>query len=275
VVPSAVYGLLSDSAYRGYSRDLVVTSRAQDVFTLLVLPVLVVAALRAARGSLAAHIVWLGLLFYLGYSYGIYLIGWQQNRVFLLYVGIVSVSAAALLDGLAGVDVRSVRSAVTGLRTRAVGWFLVVIGSTFVGLWLSDVAPSAFGGRPPEQLGLGGAPYAVYVLDLTVALPVVILVGVALVRGHPMSAVLGGVVLVKVITLFSALWLAVLARLGAGLSVPLTADLVPSAVLPVVCLVVLMRAGRRLGRPDPGWLRPQLWPDGSPEGGDDGRSEQQ
>src|SRR3954452_25500593 len=143
-------------------------------------------------------------------------------------------------------------------RSRAVVWFLVAAGSTFVGLWLSDVAPSAFGGRPPEQLGLGGAPYAVYVLDLTVALPVVILVGIALLRAHPMSVVLGGIVLVKVVTLFSALWLAVGARVGAGMSAPLSADLVPSALLPVVCVVVLVLACRRLGRPSPRWLRPHL-----------------
>jgi hypothetical protein len=259
VLPAALYGLLADSAYRGYSRDLVVSSRAQDVFTLVVLPVLMLAAVRAARGSLTAHVVWLGLLFYLAYSYGIYLIGWQQNRAFLLYVGIVTVSAGSLLDGLARIDVGGIGSAVNGLRTRGLGWFLVVIGTAFVGLWLSDVAPSAFGGRPPTQLGVGGAPYAVYVLDLAVALPVVILVGIALLRSHPMSAVLGGVVLVKVVTLFSALWLAVLAKLAAGMSVPLTPDMVPSAVLPVVCLLVLAHARKRLGRPRPGWLRPHLW----------------
>jgi hypothetical protein len=274
VVPAALYGLLSQSAYRGYSRDLVVSSRAQDVFTLLVLPVLVLATVRAARGSLAAHVVWLGLVFYLAYSYAIYLIGWQQNRVFLLYVVIVTVSAGCLLDGLARIDVGRIGSAVVGLRTRGLGWFLVVIGTAFVGLWLSDVAPSAFGGRAPEQLGLGGAPYAVYVLDLTVALPVVILVGIALLRAHPMSVVLGGVVLVKVVTLFSALWLAVLARVGAGMTVPFTPDLVPSALLPAVCVAVLLRAGRRLGPPSAGWLRPHLWPTGNPQGGDDGTTDQ-
>jgi hypothetical protein len=44
------------------------------------------------------------------YSYPIYLIGWQQDRAFLLYAGVVTVCVAPHLDGTARIDVR-VRSA--------------------------------------------------------------------------------------------------------------------------------------------------------------------
>lgn len=266
LAPAVLYGLSSPTAYRGYAREVVVSSRAQDVFTLLVMPVLVWTSVRARRGALAAHVAWLGLLSYLGYSYAIYLIGWQQNRAFLLYVAVVTLSVAALLDGIARIDVHAVQPAVAPLRTRGLGWFLTVMGVAFAGLWLSDVGPSAWGGRPPQSLGVGGSPYAVYVLDLSVALPAVVAVGVLLIRRHPMAAILGGVVLVKVSTLFTALWLGVAARRLDGLPVPFTPDMVPSALLLGVCLVVLVRGYRRL-RPVPdGWLRPRLWPDVSPPG---------
>jgi hypothetical protein len=238
----------------------VLTSQAQDVLTLCVLPVLVLCAHGSRRGSLRAHVVWLGLLFYLLYSYGLYLVGWPQNRAFLLYVVVVTLCAAALVDGVARIDVVAVQPAVAGVRGRALGWFLVVIGVLFAGLWLSDVGPSAWGGRAPAHLGVGGAPYAVYVMDLTLALPVVVGVGVMLVRRHPVSVVLGGVVLVKVVTLFTALWLGVLVSLVAGEAVPFTPDMVPSAVLLVVLLAALVRDLRRLGQPAPGWLRVALWP---------------
>jgi len=260
LLPAVAYGLFSSTAYRGYGQDLVLVSRAQDALTVLVLPLLVWVGVRSRRGSLAAHVLWLGLLFYLAYSYAIYLIGWQENRFFLVYVVVVLVAAAALLDGLIRVDSAAVQPAVENFRTRGLGWFLVIIGIAFIGLWLSDVGPSALGGRPPTHLGPGGTPYAVYVLDLTVALPVVIVTGVMLIRRHPMSVVLGGVVLVKITTLFAALWLGVLAQVVAGEHVAFTPDMVPSAVLPLVTVIVLARAARRLGRPTSGWLHAQLWP---------------
>ena len=260
LLPALVYGLMSTSAYRGYPHDVVVTSRAQDVLTACLLPLLVWTSVRARRGSLPAHVAWLGLLFYLAYSYSLYLIGWEQNRVFLVYAVVVTLSVASLLDGVGRIDVQAVQPAVRGLRTRALGWFLVVVGTLFVGLWLSDVAPSVHGGRAPEHLGPGGTPYAVYVLDLTVALPVVIAVGVLMIRCHPMAAVLGGVVLVKVLTLFTALWLGVLAGLVSGEHVGFTVDMVPSALLLLVTLTALVRWHRRAGRPGSGWLRVRLWP---------------
>jgi hypothetical protein len=259
LLPSVLYGLLSDSAYRGYPFAMVVSSRAQDVLTAVILPILVWTSVKSRRGSVPGHVVWLGLLFYVAYSYGIYLIGWPQNRAFLLYVVAVTVAGAALLDGLARIDAGRVAPAVRGLRTRGVGWFLVVIGVAFTGLWLSDVGPSAFGGRAPEHLGVGGTAYAVYVLDLVVALPAVVATGLLMVRRHPIAPVLAGVLLVKITTLFTALWLGVLAQLLAGEEVPFTADMVPSALLLIVTATVLARWWHRLEQPIGGWLHPTLW----------------
>jgi hypothetical protein len=259
LVPAVGYGLFSPDAYLGNGHALVLASRAQDVLTALVLPVLVWAGMRSRGGSLSGHVLWLGLLFYLAYSYAIYLIGWQHNRGFLVYAVVVLLSAAALVDGLVRVDPVAVRPLLAALHTRGLGWFLVVVGVAFTALWLGDVAPSAFGGRPPGHLGPGGTPYAVYVLDLVVALPTVMATGVMLVRRHPVAPVLGGVVLVKVTTLFTALWLGVVAQLLDGREVPFTADMVPSAVLPVVTVTVLLRWSRRVPRRRGGWVREQLW----------------
>jgi hypothetical protein len=259
LLPAVAYGLVSTHAYRGNGPDVVLGSRAQDVLTALVLPLLVWSAARSRRGSLPAYVLWLGLLFYLAYSYAIYLIGWEQNRCFLLYVAVVVLAAAALLDGLARVDPGAVRPVLAALRTRGLGWFLVVVGIAFTALWLGDVAPSAFGGRPPAHLGPGGTPYAVYVLDLVVALPVVTVTGVMLVRRHPVAPVLGGVVLVKVTTLFTGLWLGVAAQLLDGREVPFTPDMVPSAVLPLVTLSVLLRWSSRVPHDGGPWARERLW----------------
>ena len=157
------------------------------------------------------------------------------------------------------VDPAAVRPVVAALRTRGLGWFLLVVGVAFTVLWLSDVGPSALGGRPPAHLGPGGTPYAVYVLDLVVALPAVVATGVMLLRRHPVAPIVAGVVLVKVTTLFTALWLGVAAHVLDGRAVAFTPDMVPSALLPVVTVTVLARWSRRLPPVEDRWLRDQVW----------------
>jgi hypothetical protein len=260
VIPAVAYGLFTDEAYRGYSNDVVLTSRAQDLLSALVLPALVWASVRSRRGSLRAHILWLGLLFYLLYSYALYIIGWEQNRCFLLYDIIVTLSGAALIDGLLRVDVHAVQPLLRSHHLKRMGAFLVTIGVAFTGLWLTDVLPMVFGGRQPQHLGPGGTPYAVYVLDLVLALPTVVVTGILLIRDHPASGVLGGVVLVKITTLFSALWLGVLVQSVAGSGTSFTLDMIPGSALLVFSIAVVRRGAQLLGDPPTPWIRPTLWP---------------
>jgi hypothetical protein len=98
LLPAALYGLLAADPYRGASAQLALGSRAQDVLTLALLPLLVWAGYRSRAASLRAHLLWLGLLFYFAYSYAIYLIGRQQNAAFLLYPTTVTLSGAATME---------------------------------------------------------------------------------------------------------------------------------------------------------------------------------
>lgn len=260
LVPACLYGLLAADAYTGASMQLAVGSRAQDVLTLALLPLLLAAAHRSSSGSLRAHLLLLGLLAYLAYSYAIYLVGWPQNRAFLLYCAVVTIATAALLDGLVRIDAAHIAPAFTDLRrTRAVGWFLVAVGATFTAMWVADLLPLLAGTGAPRNTGPGGIAFAPYVLDLVVALPAVVATGVALLRRHPVAPALTAVVLVKVITLFAVLWVGAAALPLAGQAFVLTPDLLAGAVLLVVSAVVLGRASRRIGNPEPGWLRPALW----------------
>jgi hypothetical protein len=272
VTPAIAYGLFADEAYRGYGNDVVLTSRAQDLLTALVLPALVWAGARSRRGSLRAHILWLGLLFYLLYSYALYLIGWEQNRCFLLYVAIVTLSGAALVDGLLRVEVHAVQPLLRSHHLKAMGIFLVTIGVAFTGLWLTDVLPMVFGGRQPQHLGPGGTPYAVYVLDLALALPTVVATGILLIRDHPASGVLGGMVLVKISTLFTALWLGVLVQSIAGSGTSFTPDMIPGGALLIFSIAVVRRGAQLLRNPPMPWIRSALWPESrhDPAGGSSG-----
>ncbi len=174
ITVSSAYGLLAAGAYRDLPDATFVAAKAQDVCSLVVATLLLVLARNATA---EAHLVRLGLLAYVAYSYAIYLIGLPMNRIFLVYVVIVSISGAGLLDGL--VRLRPSGWPRTSHRRleRGTGWMLVVVAGLFTALWLSALLPTAFSGHPPAAEGPGGVAYPVYVLDLVVVLPCIAAVG--------------------------------------------------------------------------------------------------
>lgn len=258
VAASTAYALLAAAPYRGVGEATAVAARAQDVCSLAVAALLLTLA---GRASARSHLLRLGLYAYLAYSYAIYLVGVPVNRVFLVYVVLVSLSGALLLDGLVRLRPEGWAQARTRGLERGTGWLLVLVAAGFAGLWLSVLAPYAFGGATPEPQGPGGVAYPVYVLDLVVALPCVAAVGLLLLRGRQIGVPLAVVVLVKILTLFLALWAGVVVGWTQGVELHLGADAGPSLMMLLACGWLLRRW---LVQPQPAdgeFLRAQVWPD--------------
>jgi hypothetical protein len=230
IAAASAYGLLADEPYRSLPEATVFAARGQDVVSLAVAVALVVLSL-PARLTPTRFLTWLGLLAYVVYSYAIYLTGVPMNRVFLVYVLIESLAGAALLAGLWHlVAMRWPTTASRRLR-RGTGWMLVVVAVLFAGLWLSTLLPFAFGGSPPDPEGVGGTPYPVFVLDLVVVLPAIAAIGVLLLRSHRLGPPLAVVALIKILTLFVALWAGPAYALATDGPVHLGPDAGPSLLL--------------------------------------------
>lgn len=229
VVVASVYGLVAESPYRSLPEATVVGARAQDACSIVVAVVLLV--LVARRASTTTLLVRLGLLGYLTYSYLIYVTGVPMNRMFLVYVVIVGLAGSGLVPGLVRVVARPPASSASSALTTGTGWMLVVTGILFSGLWLSALLPFALGGARPEPEGVGGTPYPVFWLDLAIVLPLVVLVGVLLLRRHRAAPALAVVALIKVVTLFTALWAGPLLSLATDAEVHLGPDAGPSLLL--------------------------------------------
>lgn len=247
IVVSSAYGLLATHSYRGLPADTVLAARAQDVVSLAVAALMMV-LIRPPRLGAAAHLTWLGMLAYVVYSYTIYLVGVPMNRVFLVYVVLTGLAGAAFLTGLLTVSRTAWRDTAARRLRRGTGWLLVAVAALFSLLWLSTLLPFALGGDTPTPEGVGGAPYPVFVLDLVVVLPCLAAVGVLLLRGHQHGAPLALVALVKIVTLFTALWAGVLATLLVDGTVDLHADAGPSLLLLAVSIWLAIRWAR-LARP--------------------------
>lgn len=229
VLAASLYGLMAESPYRSLPEATVVGARAQDACSIAVDGLLVVLLVR--RSSTTTLLVRLGLLGYLTYSYLIYVTGVPMNRMFLVYVVIVGLAGSGLASGLARVVAHPPASSASRALTTGTGWMLVVTGVLFSGLWLSALLPFALGGARPEPEGVGGTPYPVFWLDLAIVLPLVVLVGALLLRRHRAGPALAVVALIKVVTLFTALWAGPLLSLATGAEVHLGPDAGPSLLL--------------------------------------------
>ena len=230
VVASSLYGLLADAPYRSLPATTVLAARAQDACSIAVALVLVVIVARAPLGT-AAELLRLGLLGYLLYSYLIYVSGVPMNRMFLVYVAIVVLAASGLAVGIVEVIERPPTSQASRRLETGTGWFLIVTAVVFAGLWLSMLLPVAIKGGSPATEGVGGTPYPVFWLDLAITLPAIAAVGTTLVMRRQAGPPLAVVALVKIVTLFTALWAGPVVAVATGSEVHLGPDAGPSLVL--------------------------------------------
>jgi len=211
-------GLLLDNLYQD---NFLVTSGwlGNDLVTLSVAtPMLTAAVLLGRRGSWRAYLVWLGMLDYTLYNFGFYLFGSALNGFFLIYTALFTLSAFALLFGLAACDVqalaRHVREAAP-MRWIA-GWMAVV--ALFLGaFWVAQSLSYVFTGEVPAIMNAVEWPTNVTAaLDLSLVVSINALGAVWLWRGNPWGIVLAGMANVKGAVYMLALAATTVAAFEAG-----------------------------------------------------------
>ena len=162
---------------------------AHDVCNLVVGPLIVLGSLwLARRGSLSGLLLWPGALFYVLYTYALYLVGAPFSGLFLVYVALVALSAFTTIGLLASIDGERVRQRLAGhVPARAVGGILVGLALLTIGQDGSGAVATALAG------GTAGEPLArhVWTVDLAVEVPAVLVGGVLLWRREALGYVAG------------------------------------------------------------------------------------
>lgn len=240
-IVASLAGLLFPSVYEAETRNWAAQGRGQDAVNLLVYPLLLGLAWLAWRGSLRAYLAWLGVIAYSAYSYLLYA-GWVHfGGLFPLYVLTFGLSTYVLIGGLAALDPARVRAAFPAPGVpRGVGTVLVALGGLFALLWLSEIVPALLTGSVPEALVVAGlSSNPVWVLDLGIVLPGMILAGWSLRRGRPLGHLLAAPLLAFGVVMSVAI---------VGIFVALSAVGEPVAVVPalMISLVVLAESAALL-----------------------------
>lgn len=197
-IGSVVSLVFEDAIYGRETANWAAQSVGQDIANLIAFPVLLAAAFFAARGSLRAYVVWIGLLVYSAYTYAIYTFALHFGPLFLVWVAVFGLSFYALIGALVTIDAANVKRVLAGSPgERFASRLLMGIGSVFAVLWLSEIVPATLTGDTPEALkDVGLLTNPVHVLDLALLLPALMIAGRLLAKRRPMGYVLAPALLI-------------------------------------------------------------------------------
>ncbi|HET9222802.1 MAG TPA: hypothetical protein VFO07_09880 [Roseiflexaceae bacterium] len=175
----SIAGLVLGSAeLYGVEPKLVQVSEGGDAANLVVgLPILLGSLWLARRGHLSGLLLWPGALFYVLYTYALYLVGAPFSALFLAYVGLVTLSAYTTIGILASIDGEAVRQQLSSAPTRIIGGALVGLAvlayAALTSLVIATLASPSSGDpllRPQ------------WIVDYTLGTPVLLIGGVLLWR---------------------------------------------------------------------------------------------
>jgi hypothetical protein len=168
---------------------------ALDTYNLVVgLPILLTVLWLAYRGSLIGLLLWPGALFYMVYTYTFYLVGAPFSALFLPSIALVAVSASTMIGIVASIDGERVRQRLgSAVPART-------IGAILIGLAILTLAQDASGalltaladGAPLDPLGRH-----VWVADLALEVPAMLIGGVLLWRHKALGYVAGAGLLLQ------------------------------------------------------------------------------
>lgn len=163
----------------------------------VIAPILVITAILALRGSIAARLVWMGTLAYLVYDFLNYALAIHFNSMFLAYCGVLGLSFYTLAGSLLALPTAEIARRFgprTPVKTTAI--LLLLMSVVTILHWLRDIIPALLVGRVPQAIRDSGlSTEGVAALDLAFGTPAFIIAAILLLRRRPLGFVLGPVVL--------------------------------------------------------------------------------
>lgn len=241
---ASLLGLIASWPYQEETDNWVLQARGQDIGNLLAVVVLTVSAVRMRAGSSRAAQWWMGTLFYLLYAYIVYAFAVHFSRLFLVYVAILGFVFFTLVIALSARERASGNP--SGRARLFAAWVLIGTGALFALLWLSELIPATVTGQVPPSLTAAGLIVSpIHVIDLSVVLPGMIVIGVLTLRGNKAGLMLSIPALVFSVLMGSSIVAAMMLAVAAGELGGLI-QMVMVAIVVVASLVAAIAYGRRM-----------------------------
>lgn len=230
--------------YEHMSADVAIQGIAQDYITLFIaVPLLLIALFWSGKNSLRSKLFLAGVLNYFFLTYLFYMNMAMYNKLFLIYILLVSTSFFAFVLTLLSIDVKTISQHFNPRTpTKAIGFFLVILASMIALLWLSIIVPPLIDGTIIPESVEHYTTLTVQGFDLSIFLPIAFVSGLLLIKKQPFGFLMASVTLILLSLLMSALVAKIIAMAMSKVNVVPAVYIIPCfLVLSILCGTVLLK----------------------------------
>ena len=192
----------------------------QDIVTLIIgIPLLITAIVLTRKGSLRGRLLLTGALGYFLYTYAGMSFLTAFNSLFLVYVALFSLSLFAFILALSGLDPADVVGHVSDrFPRRTIATYFIIVAAFLALAWLGLVGPPSLKGTPPAGLE-SAITMVIQTMDLGVIVPTSAMTAFLLLKKRPWGYTLSLVILMKILTMGTALISMIIVQMSAGVAV--------------------------------------------------------
>ena len=148
----SLYSILNIQIYKPFTPDSLLPGvLSQDVVSIVVSILLLVVLVKLRNSSEKIYLVWIALIGYLFYAYGIYAFDRVYTMFFLCYIAIFSLSLFSLIVFFSSVDLDYfIEIRTEHIPRRSIAVFLFLLGILFTFSWLKIIIPSMIDKIQPD-----------------------------------------------------------------------------------------------------------------------------
>jgi hypothetical protein len=172
---------------------------SQDLIAILAVMVMLFLILKIKETDVIKQMIVLGIIGYLFYCYGIYVMERIFNILYFLYMAIFSLSFYSLIYAMMNIRKEYYLKVKVPKTIRNLAMvFLFLLPLIFYPLWISKIVTLI---QTAQKIELG---YAIFILDICLILPLCIITGIMIIKKEGWALLLTPVLFVKTITLCSS-----------------------------------------------------------------------
>ena len=193
-------GIVSPDIYKSVASDKEMPFIfAQDLISFTAAILLLAITFIGKKGNAKLNITGTGIIGFLFYAYGPYVMGTLYNYFYFLYISVFGLTIFYFINAFTFIEYEREFSIPDSLRI-IIAVYCAVIAVFFAPQWIAAILNNIHTNSRPEISGFAFS-YYVYILDLCFVLPVCALASVFLFQKKTLGVLLGGMMSIKGFTL--------------------------------------------------------------------------
>lgn len=192
-----------------------------------------------------AYFIFSGTVFYILYSFIVYIFGLHFNNLFLLYCLILGLSFYILILVITEFYAMNVQEWFNNnVPVRTIGVYFIIIASMFYLVWLMDIIPAIISNTVPKAVSkFEILVNPVHVLDIAFALPGLIIAGVLLMRKKTLGFIFSPILIYIILLPIALIAMVIISQInGVGKTLLVEGICVVFALVSIIILISFLKA---------------------------------